>query len=164
MRIVSKLMNNISHSNINITNYNYNFNIIIFLEVRIKENKMSNSILSLEYSSIHSFYYISSFYQSLDKEDGSLISIPTDRYWIFQEGSNIEDECNLPHNIEEFILLLAVCDFWGFEELPLIAKNFYQKLSRLDKEILFKSLNETILMGEHFSNTCIEELENLVST
>lgn len=88
--------------------------------------------LQLEYSTIHSFYYPSKHYQNF--EDSDHILIPSEKYWYFQPNTLIEDSCNEPISVKEFIRLLLVCDYWGFETLPMLVLLSYEHMSITDKQ------------------------------
>lgn len=143
-------------------------------------------MIEIEFQKISSFYFPSLLYQQYEQnqikidEDlmektnndeimstdqtlyKDLISIPQDKYWNVNEDSDILDECNLAPNIDEFLRLLAVCDYWMFEELPWLVLRSYERLTYEDQQKMKMKLSNYPMIGEEFVKESILKLNCLV--
>lgn len=92
-------------------------------------------------------------------ESNYWIQVPKDKYWHIQHPE--ESICNLATNISEIIRLCSICDYWGFEELPMLVLRSYNLLSTHEKYTLKSQLINIQYMGYEFQQEIVKKLECL---
>lgn len=131
---------------------------------------MLKEIISIDIRLISSFYHTSHLYNQfyetfINDNNDHLITLEANKYLPLDQSKN-ELIKEISYSTEDFLLLLSIVDFWGFDELPLLVLECYQNLSNKDKEYLFSIIELDqikIPMGKEFLVEVANKLKSLKS-